>query len=173
MAKTVRSRVKEFRDRKKQELSTLPDSTYPFLQTPFFEWKEGQTEWDSAEYHFHAAGYEAPIMNNDSGPRSVDGEVELTADGDCHPYAGFEGSIGRAEALVDHLIAAATNVAIAINTYKKEEITARIAEIENTDLSNPEVKRKAFADIVRLHKMLERLDRMNRISIYEYKIKGI
>lgn len=178
MAKTALQRKHEQLQREKDHLRKQPDSTYGFLKEPFFEWlkrTEGYGDWSSGTFHLDASQITIPDFNDDSGPHSVDGEVELLwrdEPGESH-YAGFEGSLGRAECLVDDLLAAAASFALVINIYKKEQINARITEIEQSDLSDPEVKKKALADIVRLRKMLEHLDKARRISIQEYKIKGI
>lgn len=94
-------------------------------------------------------------------------------DPENNPYADYRGSLGRAERLVDDLLALASIYANTISTYKKEQLEARITEIEHADLSTPDMKSKAFADVMRLRKMLDQLDKARRISIQEYKIKEI
>ncbi|WP_119254387.1 hypothetical protein [Shinella zoogloeoides] len=177
MAKTALERKREQLNREASRLRLLTESTYPFLKLPFFQWLDENSgqEWDNGDLHKDASRIIFPAFEDDSGPRSVDGEVERIGkdDPEADPYAGYAGSIGRAERLVDDLLALASIYANTINTYKKEELTARIKEIEDADLSDPDTKKKALADIVRLRKMLERLDKASRISIPEYKIKGI
>lgn len=178
MAKSALERKREQLERERKRLRKQPDSTYPFLKEPFFQWLEetdGYGDWSSGTFHLDASQITLPEFEDDSGPRSIDGEVERVWEDNPEEghYVGFEGSIGRAECLVDDLLAAAACFAQVINRYKKEQINARIIEIEESDLSDPEVKKKAFADIVRLRKMLERLEKMTRQSVYEYKIKDI
>ena len=178
MAKSAIERKREQLHRERERLRKLPDGTYPFLKEPFFEWlarTEGYGDWDSGTFHLDASQITIPDFNDDSGPHSAGGEVELVWQDNPEEshYAGFEGSVGRAECLVDDLIAAAASFALVINTFKKEQINNRIKEIEDADLSDLDTKKKALADIVRLRKMLERLDKMTRHSIYEYKIKDI
>lgn len=178
MAKTSTQRTRIMRQRRKWEEMTKPDSTYPFLKEPFFKWlerTEGYGDWGSGTLHLDSSQITIPEFLDDTGPHSIDGEVEKifrdNPEESC--FAGFEGSIGRAELLVDDLISAASNFALVINRYKREQINARIQEIEESDLADPDIRKKALADIVRLRKMLERLEKLTRHSTYEYKIKDI
>lgn len=159
-------------EREKAALKALSDSTYPYLATPFFKWVKG-SDWEAAEHDINAAGMCMPVLDDHSGPRSFDGEVERGATPDWHPYTGYEGSIGRAESMVDYMIQALSQMTAAINTYKSEQIDARIAELESADLSTPEAKKQALADIVRLTKMREHLAKSVRVSFPQWTVKGI
>ncbi|TYR29346.1 hypothetical protein FY036_20930 [Mesorhizobium microcysteis] len=178
MAKSALERKRLQLQREQERLRKRDDSTYPFLKEPFFKWlnrTDAYGDWSSGSFHLDASQINVPQFEDDSGPRSVDGHVELLWENEPEEghYAGFRGSIGRAECMVDDLLAAAASFALAINTYKKEQINARIAETEQSDLSDPDLRKKAFADVVRLRKMLDRLEKMTRTSVYEYKIKDI
>lgn len=123
--------------------------------------------------HLDMAALPRPEFDDDRGPYSIDGEAELLADDTYDPYAGFEGSIGRAENIVDNLIATAAGMAMVVNQYKQKELNERIEEIERSDLSAPEVRKQALSDIVRLRAMMDRLQhKMVRVSLYQWKIKG-
>lgn len=175
MAKTALERKREQIARDRERLSTLPDSTYPFLREPFFEWlnrTEGGGSLSEAEWHFHAMGFELPRFSDDRGPASIDGEIESGRTADCDPYAGYERSIGRMECLIDNMLASALVLANITNEYKSNELKARIAEIEQSDLSDAETKRKALADIVRLQKMLDQLSKQVRWTFPQWKVKG-
>ncbi|WP_336802168.1 hypothetical protein [Kaistia sp. MMO-174] len=178
MALTALQRKQRQIERQREQERLQPDSTYPFLQEPFFEWlkrTEGYGDWDSGTFHLDASRITIPGFDDDSGPCSADGEVELVwkdSPEESH-YAGFEGSIGRAECLVDDLLAAASSFALVINSYKREKLKARIAEIEQADLSDLAVKKGALADIVRLQKMLDQLDKQVRRTFPQWKVKGI
>lgn len=172
MAKSATERSREMRERERSQLSMLPDSTYPFLKTPFHRWAPG-TDWDGAEHDINAAGMEMPVLENEDGPKSFDGEPEAGATEEWHPFWGYEGSIGQAESMVDYLIDALSQMTVAINTYKMEELSARIDELEQADLSDPAAKKQALADIVRLTKMKEHLSKSVRVSLPQWKVKGI
>jgi hypothetical protein len=113
------------------------------------------------------------MVNSKSKPIEERIFAERLKDENYDAYAGFEGSIGRAESMVDNLLAAASGIAMVINHYKKEELRKRIAEIEESDLSESGVRKKVLADIVRLKTMMDLLqDKMVRVSLYQWKIKG-
>lgn len=172
MAMTPAERKQKQMERDRAALREQPDSTYPFLTTPFYQWIEG-TDWEAAEHDINAAGMNLPLLADDNGPKSVDGEVERGASEDWHPYAGYQGSIGRAESMVDYMLSALSQMTAAINNYKAEQIAARISELERSDLSDPAAAKQALADIVRLTKMQEQLEKTVRISLPQWKIKGI
>lgn len=178
MAMTAQQRKRKQLDRQREHERLQPDSTYPFLQEPFFEWlkrTEGHGDWDSVMFHLDASRITIPEFDDDTGPSSAGGEVELHWQDNPEEshYAGFEGSIGRAECLVDDLLSAASNLAIVINSYKREKLKARILEIEQADLSDPAAKKNALADIVRLQKILDQLDTRVRWTFSQWKVKGI
>ena len=172
MAMTPAERKQKQIERDRAALREMPDSTYPFLTIPFYQWIE-DTDWEGAEHDINAAGMNMPVLQDDGGPESFDGEVERGASEDWHPYAGYQGSIGRAESIVDYMLSALSQMTVAINSYKAEQIGARIAELERSDLSDPEAKKQALADIVRLTKMRDHLDKTVRVSLPQWKIKGI
>lgn len=172
MAMTPAERKRKQVERERYHLRMQPDSTYPFLKTPFFRWAPG-TDWDGAEHDINAAGMNMPVLENDDGPKSFDGEPEAGATEDWHPFWGYEGSIGQAESMVDYLIDAVGQMAAAIHTYKMEELSTRIDELERADLSDPKAQKQALADIVRLAKMKEHLTKSVRVSLPQWKVKGI
>lgn len=177
MAMSAIERKRKQLERERQELRVLPDSTYSFLRTPFYRWLQEHEsgDWSGVWFALNAAGFDLPAFEDDSGPRSLDGEVERmkTDEDDYDPYAGYAGSIGRAEAIVDYLLSAVEQFALVVNQYKIEEIDERIAELESADLSDPAAKKQALADMVRLAKMREQLSKQMRRSFYAWKVKGI
>lgn len=178
MAKSALERKHDQISRDKELLRKSEDAAYPYLGVPFFEWLEAGEDvgdWDSGLFHLDACQMPHPVFKDDRDPQSIDGEVELLGwdDPGFDYYAGYKGSIGRAEALVNDLMAAASNFALSINRYKKEMLYRKKKEIEASDLSDPEARKKAFDDIVKIDAMLKRLEKMKRISIYEFQLKGI
>lgn len=181
MAKSALERKHDQIRREKELLRKSEDSAYPYLGVPFFQWLENGNDggdWDNALLHLDACQMPHPEFKDDRDPQSIDGDVELIGwvrDDDPGPdyYAGYKGSIGRAEALVSDLIAAASNFALSINQYKREMLQSKKQDIERSDLSEPEARKKAFEDIVKIDAMLKRLEKMKRISICEFQLKGI
>jgi hypothetical protein len=181
MAKSALERKHDQIRREKELLRKSEDAAYPYLSVPFFQWlrdaKHGG-DWDNGLFHLDACQMPHPEFKDDRDPQSIDGEVELLGwvgedDPGSDYYAGYKGSIGRAEALVNDLIAAASNFAISVNRYKKEMLQRRKKEIEDSDLTDPEIRKRAFDDIVRIDAMLKHLEKMKRVSIHEFQIKGI
>lgn len=172
MPMTAAERKRKQVERERSEMRQMPDSTYPFLKTPFYRWAPG-TDWDGAAQDINAAGMEMPELADERGPKSLDGTVEQVATDDWHPFAGYAGSIGQAESMVDYLLDALSQMTVAINIYKVEEITDRIAELEQADLSDPAARKQALADIVRLTKMKEHLSKTVRVSLPQWTVKGI
>jgi hypothetical protein len=172
MAMSPADRKRKQIERDRAAMRELPDSTYPFLSQPFHEWV-ANSDWEAAEHDINAAGMSMPVFEDDSGPKSFDGEVEKGASKDWHPYPGYRGSIGRAESMVDYLVDALSQMTAAINAYKLEQLSARIVELENADLSAEGARKAALADIVRLTKMKEHLGKTLRISLPQWKVKGI
>jgi hypothetical protein len=149
MAMSALERKRNQIERRREQERLLPDSTYSFLKEPFYAWlnrTKAGGDWEAAMFHLDAAALPRPEFVDDRGPYSINGEVERLKD---DSYAGFEKSIGRAESMVDNLLSAASGMAMVINRYKQEELKERIAEIEQSNLS----------DSV-------------RVSLYQWKIKG-
>ena len=72
--------------------------------------------------------------------------------------------------MVGCLIDAASELARIINEYKRNQITSRLREIENADLSDPGVKKAALTEVVRLQKMVDHLDKRVRWSFPQWKL---
>lgn len=176
MAKSALERKHDQIRRDKERLRRSDDLAYPYLSTPFFEWlKIREDDWQNALVHLDACQMPHPQFDDDRGPQSIDGEVELLGwdDPSKDYFSGYKGSIGRAEALVNELIAAASNFALSINEYKKEMLKKKKSEIENSDLSDPAMRSKAFEDAAKIDAMLKQLDKMRRVNIYEFQLKNI
>ena len=151
----------------------MEDSTYPFLKEPFFKWlerTEGRGDWSAAELDLNLASFDMPVFEDDGGPRPFDDTFGENID---EYYQGYKASIGRAEAMVDHLIGAASCMALVINHYKQDELNARKDELENADLAEPEERKRAFKEVVRIEKMLDRLSKTRRITFHEWSLKGV
>ena len=176
MAKSALERKREQIERDREALRVMPDTSYPYLRTKFFEWVRDHPRdvWSNFETEFMAAGFEPPEFKDDSGPRSLDGVHEqLKGDGFDDLYAGYQGSVGRAESIVDFLLSSAWNLAHMLNEYKVEQIEARIMELEAADFSDPDAKKRALADAVTLTSIRKQLQGQTRYSLPAYKVKGI
>jgi hypothetical protein len=176
VALTPAEKQKRYRERQKQAQKAAPDLATGYLRMPFYKWLgDGYERAELMElaYDLNAAGFELPEFDDDSGPSPFKGGL-VDPDAEWHaPYEGYSGSVGRAESMVHYLLAAAARLAGLVNDYKLEEINARIAEIQQADLSDPADKAKALADIVTLQGLKARLDgKTFRRSFAEFSVKG-
>ncbi|SFZ83458.1 hypothetical protein SAMN02983003_1655 [Devosia enhydra] len=169
MAKTSTERSRELRAKRKAAQRAAPDLTTNYLRRTFFEAAAGRLR--ELDFYWNSMGVEGPAFDDDRCPRSYDGAVEQIGSDVWEAYS--RDSLGRAESIVSLLLDTASELAHAINEYKLDEISARIAEIEKADLSLPEVKARALSDIVTLQAIKERLEGKSfRRSFAEFSVKG-
>lgn len=170
--KTPAEYQREYRARKKKAEIAQSAPSDEIFRTPFFKrFPRGYSNWVN---YLDIAGIEAPAFENDDGPASKSGMIEydLESGGTDNPYIDYRHSVGRAEVMLEHMLYAAGELAAILNGYKQSEIKARIAEIEQSDLSDPETRRKALADIPRLQKMLDQLSKQVRWTFPQWKVTG-
>lgn len=167
---------RRWRERKKQKRQddlkrpARPQSESPFQQ-PFFEALENDGNFIDVEMCLDIAGIEPVTFEDDSGPKSFTGQIEqLARDSGEEPYLGVGNSLGRAEVIVGSLIDAAAELASIVNKYKRREIKKRIAEVEASDLTDPVLRKDAMAQIVRLNKLLDQLDKQVRWTFRQWKV---
>lgn len=170
MALTNAEKVRRYKERKREEVESRSKPNLNDLRKPFFESAESNANWSSFTLPLELAGIEAPKFADDRGPEAYADQDAMA--GLDEPFAGYTGSIGRAEIMVGSLIDAASELAGIINSYKKGELTARIAEIEAADLSDPITRKAALADMVRLTKMLDQLQKQVRWTFPQWKVTG-
>lgn len=164
---------RRFRARQKQKKKDAlrqPDQfPTPVAATPFHAWLAEHGDWDSGvDLPLALAGIAAPEFTDDRGPEDfvLNGAIE----GVDEPFGVASDSLGRAEVMVGCLIDAAAALAEMISSYKQQQIRHRIAQIEGMDLSDPAVRKRALAENVRLHKMLNRLGKKVRWTFPEWKV---
>lgn len=142
----------------------------PFFK-PFFEAFEDDGNAQNVEISLDCAGIEPVSFQDDSGPKSFTGQIEqMATDSGEEAYRGAHNSLGRAEVMVGCLIDAAAELASIINAYKRKEIRQRIAEIEQADFSDPVARKAALAQMVRLNRLMDQLDKQVRWTFKQWKI---
>lgn len=172
MAMTVAERKRNQIAREKAALKTMPDLTYALdLKPPFFEFLNSHGDLATIDAAFDIMGVSAPNFKDDADPKSYSG-MAGDDDGEDSPYHGYKGSLGRAELMVSCLIDATVTLSGIINEYKREQITARLNEIEQADLADPATRKAAMGEVVRLNKLLERLTKSVRQDFPQWKLKG-
>lgn len=175
MALTNAQIQRRYRERQKQKrLAALrsPDSgSISFLRRSF----EGYLHEDGGripdlEMALELAGIVAPVFTDDLGPthHANPNAWEDLVD-DPFPEA-TQNSSGRAEVMVGLLIEAARALAFTVNEYKQSEIKERLAEIEQSDMSDPEQRKHALSETVRLTKTLEHLQGSVRWTFPQWKV---
>lgn len=179
MALSNAEKVRRYRERqkaKKQEELKKPTVQNDIFKMPFVEFFPIEEQTGSQYMQaLELAGIHPPAFADDSGPEAStlddlrDGFAE---DGTSNPFGTARGSsLGKAEVLVGCLLDAAQDLAGWINEFKKSEIRARIAELENADLSDPDAKREAFAKVSDLSKMLADLEKSVRWQLPQWKVQ--
>ncbi|MFN3627507.1 MAG: hypothetical protein ACK4S3_06470 [Parvibaculum sp.] len=109
---------------------------------------------------------------------SVGSHVEFKDDTDPEWDSEWEkagarnrGSIGRAERMADALLDSAQALFEIIRDYKRQAIDSAIAKIEASDLSDPVARKQALAEIVRLNKMRDQLDKTFRRDFPQLRVR--
>ncbi len=172
MAMSPADKQRAYRERqmlKKKESLKQGDSASDTFQTPFFETVAELSSSSDFADAFEIAGIPTPLFNDDRGPEAFSLDEGAA---DSGMFEGATKSLGRAEIMVGCLITAALDLARHINDYKRHEIKARMAEIEMSDLSEPEAKKAALKEAARLNKMLDQLDKQVRWTFPQWKVTG-
>lgn len=170
---------RRWRERRKlQRLDDLrlPDTCHDanLFRRPFFEAFQDDGNAQSVKISLDCAGIEPVAFSDDRGPKSFTGEIERGADeGEEEAFRGAKNSLSRAEGMVGCLIDAAAELAGIINSYKRKEIRQRITEIEEADLADPVARKAALVQVVRLNKLMEKLDKQVRWTFKQWRIEEI
>lgn len=170
MAKSTTERVREFRERQRaeqearqREQKALDRATF---QKPFSTFLD-ETKITNFSDHFLILGNDWWDFDTDEGVKPLTDDA-LSEEELRHA----SNSLGKAELVMSVLEDITDTLAEDINAYKRKEITDRIHEIETSDLSDPDARKQALTDIVRLKKMLEQLDRPRRRNLSRWEVTG-
>lgn len=157
--------AKEAADRLAQEKI---DTLFPATFHEFFN-----DHGDNTTFHlaFDAMGLDAPAFIDNADPKSLSGEIEID-NAEYGVNLGYTGSLGRAENMIEQLIDATVSLSGIVNDFKRDQITARLKEIEQADLADPAARKAAMGEVVRLNKLLERLSKPARWNFPQWKLKG-
>ncbi len=164
------------RYRERQRVKRLSILTKPkpaegaAFRRPFFKAIQDDGNRVDFEIALAMAGIEPPVFEDDRGPRAYvtdEGILELD-----DQFRSAETSLGRAESMIGCLIDAAATLAMMVNSYKQDEIKSRLAEVEQADMNDPDLRKAAMAEHVRLHKVLDQLSKQVRWSFHQWKAEG-
>ncbi|WP_282048353.1 hypothetical protein [Sulfitobacter mediterraneus] len=167
-----RWRQKQKQKRKDSLRTREANGLIHFYEEPFFKAIERDANWSDAEIALDCAGYDAPLFEDDSGPKSASGEIEQGYDDAEEPhFGGACTSLERAEIMVGCFIDAAATLARIINQYKRGEIAQRLKELEALDMSNPEERKQILSDIMTLTRALEELNKKTRWTFDQWRLE--
>lgn len=168
MAMTEAEKKRAQRAKLEADRRAMSDATYPYLKETFSEFLKHEGNYVNVEIALALAGIEAPQIEDERDPDACALEDVLEDQDD--PFPGAKGAIGRAEVMVDCFIDAAIELAGVVNIYKRQEIEARLAELESADTAD---RATAMKEAVRLNKMLDQLDKQVRKSFPQWKVTGV
>ncbi|MEI4493959.1 hypothetical protein WAF00_25350 [Mameliella alba] len=174
MALSASDRKRKQLERERLALLPLHDSTYPYLRTPFFEYLENDPNWTGVEDAFQLMGCDAPVFEDDRGPEEFAHEDSFASEeARLEAFQGSENSIGRAEVMIDHLYSAAVQLSEIVNNYKCKELQQRLAKLETAEMVTPEERKAAFEQAAHITRILEQLEKNQRITLAKHRVKGI
>lgn len=170
MAKSNAERLREFKARKEEEEKRASLTLAGVFKTPFYQFLPDDFEYSSdLSDCLEFIGMAVPEFKDDRGLEDV---THYNAELAAKMIVPNLGSLGRAEVMITALTEAAEFLAKEVNAYKRTEIKARLAEIEASDLSEPEVKKAALKEAARLNKMLDQLDKQVRHTFPQWRVTG-
>jgi hypothetical protein len=174
MVLTPAEKSRQWRERRKSErevaLRELRAKVREDFRKPFGEYYLDHPQSSDVDLALELAGYNPPDFTDDRGPEAFAMEDAIAGVDD--PFRGAVGALGRADAIVGLLIDATSELARIVSDYKKAEIRARIAEAEESDLSDTATRKAALAEIVRLNKILDQLNKRVRRDFPQWEIRG-
>lgn len=172
MALTPAEKQKAYRERQKAKAKNDAlkggDDAADLYHTPFSEWAERNEAVGSLIEYTALAGFELPPFDDERDPEEFVLDRETYGDSDL--FGDAKGALGRAEATIGILQDAALLLAEAVNSYKRHEIEARLAELESSSDTN---RATAMKEAVRLNKMLDQLSKQVRRSFPQWKVTGV
>lgn len=154
-------------------LRQMPDSTLPYLSQPFHVWAENDPNDSEFIIPWELIGLESPTFDDDRGPAVF--STHPFGDQAEHDeyFAGFKGSVGRAELMAGLLIEAGHALASSINSFKCQELQSRFAALEAEDLSDPVRRKAALAEGAQISRLQDELKKNVRYTIPQWVVKGI
>ena len=178
MALTPAEKSKAYRDRKKaarkpaelltgNTISIIEEGTHAYLKEPFFEDPVLEANYSNVTLALELIGIEAPTFEDDSSPSEH--ALDEAIAGVENPFPGAQGSIGRAEVMIDCLLDAASEMAAIVNAYKRRELQKRISEIYNDDTLN---KSETVEVVSVLNGKLNQLTKQVRRPFPRWRVTG-
>jgi hypothetical protein len=166
MALTARERKRRQVEREQIARKLRDDVALAYVKKPFFEVIAGHHNELLITMSLDAAGFAMPGWTDDSGPKSASGQIE-----NYDAFEGHQGSIGRAEVMIEGLLDAASELAEIVNEYKREALAQRLDELASNPSADDETRRVEFQEAIKVSKALEHLQRRVRRDIAQWSAK--
>lgn len=172
MAMTANERKRAQIQREQEAQLHMPDSTYPYLAVPFYQYVNDDGNWSDVQQCFQFMGIEPPQFEDDRGAADFAFDDNFGSDqAKIDTFKGHEKSIGRAEAMVGFLIDAASGLSQIINAFKQKEVTRSLAEIQKRDLADPDIRKATMAEVVYIARLQDELQKNVRRSFPQWEVK--
>lgn len=175
MALTQAEKSQRWRERQKAQKEAaerLAQEKFDALfSSSFHEFFNDHGDLSTFDIAFDLMGVPAPQFKDNADPVSRSGEDQIEG-GYGDEEAPYRGSLGRAELMMECLKDATVTLSGIINQYKREQITARLNEIEQADLADPATRKAGMDEVVRLNKLLEQLSKPVRWNFPQWKLKA-
>ena len=150
---------REQRKRERDRIKSLRDAALPDLREPFFEYFQRNVS-ANLDWYEDVIGDEWFVFDDDSGIKPLTSDALSEED-----LSNASTSLGKAELLIGHFIDISTELARLVSDYKRAEIDARIAEVEEQDPQNVD-------EIMRLKKLRYQLSKQVRWAFPQWKATG-
>jgi hypothetical protein len=173
MALSATERKRKQLERDREYLRKLPESTYPFLAKPYDAWLESEGDTSDINVPWELMGFESPSFDDNKGPEQYSIHPFGHQEDMDEIFAGYEGSVGRAEFMVIQLICAAEALSISINQYKRNQLAERLDSLEAEDLSDPDRRKTAFAESALIARLQDELQKNVRYTFPQWIVKGV
>lgn len=171
MALSPTERKRRQLERDREALRKMPESTRPFMAQRYHEWLDDELGAGDFQIPWELMGITAPEFNDDSDAASHSTHYFRNLEDQDEIFAGYDGSVGRAEFMVLQLICAAQALAESVNTYKRRQLEQRLASLESEDLSDPDRRTAAFEESALIRQMQAELQKNLRYNFPLWKVK--
>lgn len=169
MALTPAEKQKAYRERLKEkqraDLKSGSVAAAGVSKRLFSETFQADSNASDLELTLGLAGMVAPDFEDERGP--TEAALPHTIAGAEDTFGDAIGALARAEVAIGCLLDAAVILSGIVNTHLKSEIKDRLAELEDPQNSD---RATAMKEAVKLHRMLEQLDKKVRWTLPQWKV---
>jgi len=173
MALSAAERKRQQVERERARAKSKEDLTYSVPRVALGAWLD-EHDPEPGLVHFdmcyNGMNREPPSFKDDSDPVSRTHDFVFPSTEDGEP--SYRGALGRAELEVDLLIEAAKTLATMINAYKRDVVSNRVRQIEDSELDDRDNRASKLKEIMELNKALERLDKSIRVELPQWQLRS-